>query len=62
MKTNITFIIAAVLLANLVAPASARIDGDEGGASAYPRFRSERSLSKNAGSADVLINRPVYQR
>ena len=61
MKTNITFIIAAVLLASLVAPASARFDGDEGGASAYPRFRSERSLSTNR-SADVLINRPVYRR
>jgi hypothetical protein len=61
MKSNITFIIAAVLLANLVAPASARFEGDEGGASAYPRFRSERSLS-NARSADILVNRPFYQR
>jgi len=62
METNIKLIISAALLAALVAPASARIDGDEGGASAYPRFRSERSLSTNARSADFLINRPVYQR
>ena len=61
MKTNIAFIIGALLFANLVAPASARTDGDEGGPSAYPRFRSERSLS-GARSADFLINRPVYQR
>jgi hypothetical protein len=60
MKTNIKFIIAAVLLTSLVAPASARLDND-GGASAYPRFKSERSLS-NGRSADVLVNRPAYQR
>jgi hypothetical protein len=60
MKSNITFIIAAVLLTSLAGQASARLDND-GGASAYPRFKSERSLS-NGRSADFLVNRPVYQR
>jgi len=56
MKTNIKLIISAALLAALVAPASARFDGDEGGASAYPRFRYERSLGTDV-RANVLINR-----
>lgn len=63
MKTNIAFLVAAVLLANLVAPASARFDGDEGAASAYPRFRSEHGQSTGGyGSSDLLINRPFQQR
>jgi hypothetical protein len=41
MKTKL--IITATLLAILTAPASARFDGDEGGASAYPKFTKERS-------------------
>ena len=40
MKSKITIITAALLLASLVAPATARTDGDEGGPSAYPRFKS----------------------
>ena len=63
MRTNIKLIIFAALLAALVAPASARFDGDEGGASAYPRFRHERNLTTGVhGSADLLINRPFHQR
>ena len=43
MKAKIAlFTAAALLLANLVAPASARTDGDEGGPSAYPFFHSGR--------------------
>jgi hypothetical protein len=49
MKTKL--IITATLLAILTAPASARFDGDEGGASAYPKFTKER------GSQSVLVNR-----
>lgn len=41
MKTKL--IITAALLAILTAPASARFDGDEGGASAYPKFTKERA-------------------
>lgn len=63
MNSNISILISAVLLANMTAPASARIDGDEGGASAYPRFRYERNLAKDfRDTSDILINRPFYQR
>ena len=63
MKTKITLVISAALLAALVAPASARIDGDEGGLSAYPRFRYERTQPTDfRGASDHLINRPYYQR
>jgi hypothetical protein len=61
--STITKVIAsvAVLSALAAAPASARIDGDEGGASAYPRFKSERSLTTESPSWHV-INRPFQQR
>jgi hypothetical protein len=63
MKTNIKLIISAALLAALMAPASARFDGDEGGASAYPRFRYDRNVSTDRrGASDLLINRPFQQR
>jgi hypothetical protein len=57
MKAKITLITAAFLLASLVAPASARIDGDEGGASAYPRFNQERNVAP-----DQSVNRPFHRR
>ncbi len=38
MNVKTKLIISAALVALLSAPASARIDGDEGGRSAYPRF------------------------
>jgi hypothetical protein len=60
MKSKFTLIISAALVALLVAPASARIDGDEGGASAYPRFTKERSQATD--SSGRLINRPFRQR
>jgi hypothetical protein len=49
IKTKLVLATTAVVL--LAAPASARFDGDEGGASAYPRFHSERAYSNGAASA-----------
>jgi hypothetical protein len=61
MKSNAAFIMSVALLATLVAPAPARIDGDEGGTSAYPRFRYERGLMEDVCiTADLLINRPIH--
>jgi hypothetical protein len=51
-------VFAFALLALLAAPASARIEGDEGGLSAYPMFGAERGNSSHPGT---LVNRP-YQR
>ena len=63
MNTKIALIASAALLALLTAPASARIDGDEGGASAYPRFKNERSWSREfRSSSHELVNRPFHQR
>ena len=59
MNIKTKLIISAALVALLSAPASARIDGDEGGASAYPRFTKERSHMSVSGH---LINRPFQQR
>jgi hypothetical protein len=60
MNTKIVLIASAALLAILTAPASARSDGDEGGASAYPRFKNERGWFHY--SSHELVNRPSYQR
>lgn len=60
MKTKTTLVISAALLALLVAPASARIDGDEGGASAYPRFANQHSQA--TAPPAQLINRPFQRR
>jgi hypothetical protein len=49
MKTKL--IITATLLAILTAPAAARVDGNEGHASAYPQFTKERS------GQSVFVNR-----
>ena len=51
MNIKTKLILAATAVALLSAPASARFDGDEGGASAYPRFGSERAYAPNASSA-----------
>jgi hypothetical protein len=53
--TTITKIIAsvAVLSALAVAPASARIDGDDSALSAYATFGAQ------VQSADILVNRPI---
>ena len=63
IKTKLILATAAVAL--LSAPASARIDGDEGGASAYPRFGSERFGSErmdtpNAAFASGYTIQPGY--
>jgi hypothetical protein len=64
MKTKL--IISAALLALLTAPASARIDGDEGGASAFSRFTKDRTYMTQVGGAQNLsshlVNRPFHQR
>ena len=66
MNTKTKLIISAALLALLTAPASARIDGDEGGASAFPRFNKERTHMTQVGGAQSpsshLVNRPFHQR
>jgi hypothetical protein len=51
MNIKTKLVLATLGLALLSAPASARIDGDEGGASAFPRFHSERSYRADAASA-----------
>ena len=52
MNIKTKLILATTAVALLSAPASARFDGDEGGASAYPRFGSEaRAYATDAASA-----------
>jgi len=59
MNIKTKLIISAALVALLSAPASARFDGDEGGASAYPRFSKERTQMSFTGP---LVNRPAQWR
>jgi hypothetical protein len=59
MNIKTKLIISAALVALLSAPAAARFDGDEGGASAYPRFSKERTQMSWSGH---LVNRPFQQR
>jgi len=56
MNTLTKVISSIALLTILAAPASARIEGDEGGLSAYPRFGAERNAAPS-----TFVNRP-YQR
>jgi hypothetical protein len=51
MNIKTKLILATTAVALLSAPASARFDGDEGGASAYPRFGNERTDTSDAASA-----------
>jgi hypothetical protein len=51
MNIKTKLILATTAVALLSAPASARFDGDEGGASAYPRFGSGRTYTPGAASA-----------
>jgi hypothetical protein len=51
MNIKTTLILATTAMALLASPASARIDGDEGGASAFPRFHSERWSATDPTSA-----------
>lgn len=63
MNSKNTLIAFVALVTLVTAPASARIDGDEGGASAYPRFKRERSWAGEYRSPSYyLINRPFHQR
>lgn len=50
MHIKTKLILAATAVALLSAPASARIEGDEGGASAFARFSSERAPRVDAAS------------
>jgi hypothetical protein len=50
MNIKTKLILATTAVALLSAPASARFDGDEGGASAYPRFGSERTYTPDASA------------
>jgi hypothetical protein len=59
--TTMTKVVASIaFLALLAAPASARIEGDEGGLSAYPQFGAERNSDWRAAPG-TLVNRP-HQR
>jgi hypothetical protein len=65
MNVKTKLIISAALVALLSAPASARFDGDEGTASAYPRFTKERTQMTSSGFVNAsghLVNRPFHQR
>ncbi len=64
MNTKAKLIVSAALLALATAPASARIDGDDGYVSAYPRFTKERShmVDRVGAAPSRLINRPRVQR
>lgn len=71
MNIKTKLILATTAVALLSAPASARFDGDEGGASAYPRFHSERAYSNDAAFAyasgtvvrpRVTVQQPRQQR
>lgn len=65
MNIKTKLIISAALVALLSAPASARVEGDEGGASAYPRFTKERTQMTGSGfigASGHLIYRPFHQR
>lgn len=65
MNIKTKLIISAALVALLSAPASARVDGDEGGQSAYSRFTKERTQMAGTGFGSPsahLVNRPFHQR
>ena len=58
--TTVTKVVTSLaLLALLAAPASARIEGDEGGLSAYPQFGAERGSDWNGPG--TLVNRPQHR-
>lgn len=63
MNIKTKLIISAAFVALLSAPASARIV-DDGGASAYPRFKNEPTQMTGSGfvnSSGRFINRPHYR-
>jgi hypothetical protein len=61
MNLKTKLILAAAALALLSAPASARIEGDEGGASAYPFFNGERAYAPNVNSTRAYASGRIVQ-
>ena len=51
MNIKTKLILATTAVALLTAPASARFDSDEGGASAYPQFGREHTTNAAAANA-----------
>jgi hypothetical protein len=61
MNIKTTLILATTAVALLSAPASARIDGDDGGPSAYPTFNGARDYYSNGAAsayASGVVVRP----
>jgi hypothetical protein len=61
MNIKTKLILSAALVALLSAPAAARFDGNEGAASAYPRFTKDRTQPAFPSYHDFLLSRP-YMR
>jgi len=61
MTIKTKLILSAALVALLTAPASARIEGDEGGLSAYPLHGKELRQMSTQWSGH-FVNRPHFQR
>ena len=61
MKQTGKLVTAFALIALLVTSASARIDGNEGGSSAYP-FRDHQGRGMWGVPNHVLVNRPPQAR
>jgi hypothetical protein len=61
MNIKTKLILSAAFVALLSAPAAARFDGNDGGASAYPRFTKERAQPNSKSYHDFLLSRP-YMR
>jgi hypothetical protein len=61
MKHTGKLVTASALIALLATPASARIEGDEGGSAAYP-FRDYQGRGMWGFPNHVLVNRPPQAR
>jgi hypothetical protein len=62
MNIKTKLILATTAVALLSAPASARFDGDEGVASAYPQFGTENYTNAAAAYASGALIAPRNQR
>jgi hypothetical protein len=58
MNIKTKLILATTAVALLTAPASARFDGDEGGASAYPQFGREHTTDAASAYASGYVVQP----
>jgi hypothetical protein len=58
MNLKTKLILATTAVALLTAPASARFDGDEGGASAYPQFGREHTTDAASAYASGYVVQP----